>query len=81
MFFVNGVSKLGVSTVWTCGTQRPQTPHYVSVFNNLHLAVHRGAVLFGCYACVLFLFIYQEGGKTFFAFSFQETHTFAYQVF
>ena len=31
------VGKPVLSTIWTWGTQRPQNPHYVCVFNNLHL--------------------------------------------
>ena len=39
------VGKAVVSTIWTWGTQRPQIPHYVRVFNNLHLKVHCGTFM------------------------------------
>lgn len=57
-FFLNWEGKPVVSTICTCGTQRPRTPHYFSVFSHFHLKVHCGTLLCGYYASLLF-FIYQ----------------------
>lgn len=85
-FFLIGYSfiKVGKSivfTIWSCGPQRPQTPHYVSVLNNLHLKVLCGTV-FIWILCLFALFYLSIGWQNYFAFNFQKMDTMlAYQDF
>lgn len=85
-FFLIGYSfiKVGKSvvfTIWSCGPQGPQTPHYVSALNNLHLKVLCGTV-FMWILCLFALFYLSIGWQNYFAFNFQKMDTmFAYQDF